>query len=309
MKLKIEKKIKNSYKNNIYSNYKTAGNKLLFFMALVSTIILNSCKKEIETIPKLRMPADDKIEALDYQRTLSIISQILNIKCKLQDLSPSDFFEISSSSHSGILNKDSILQKRLPNGDTLKVIIDFDETAAKIRSRSLIYCFSGTPDNYGNTKEGRLIYKINSEKLFLDSGMTCNIVIQNFKINGNKVNGIITIENRGKASYSISTQHFKVTIAGKTVEITEGLFTKIDSKNCRYELTGQASIISSFGAAFNAVITETVIVDTDCRWGLVAGNVELNIPNQSKKSINFGKGDCDPFASITIDNLKIPIIL
>lgn len=299
--LKIKKSGKGNYKKIILK-------KLFLYLTLSFAITFSGCKKENPILPKNSLNVNDRIEAMDYQKTLSIISQILSAKCKLQDLSPSDFFEITSSSPTGGIKMDSDIQKVTPNGDTIKVIIDYDEIQGKINSRSLIYCFSGTADDNGIVKEGRITYRINNDKLFLDSGMTCDVIIQNLRINGNKVNGTINIENKGDASYSVSTHHFKVLIAGKTVEIVEGLFTKIDG-SCRYELTGYASVISSIGKPFNAIITDKVIVDTDCRWRLVAGKIELEIENQSKKSIDFGNGDCDPFAIITIDNLKIPTIL
>ncbi len=288
---------------------KTTLKKLFIFIALSFSIPFNSCKKD-NTPPTLTTPAPiaNTIEAIDYQKTLSIISQILSIKCQLQDLSPSDFFEINSSSSGGGIQNDSSIQKIISTGDTIRVFIDYDEIAGKVGSRSLIYCFSGIEDDYGILKEGRITYRINSEKYFLDSGMTCDIIMQNFKINNHQMVGTITIENRGDASYSISTQNFKVLIDGKTVEIVDGLFTKIDGL-CRYELTGHASLISSFGVSFTALITNTVIVDTDCRWKLIDGNVEISIPNQSPKSIDFGGGNCDPFATVTIDNVQFPILL
>lgn len=308
-KLKIKKNAMKNHKFNLHMNLKTTTKKLFLFVALSLAITFNGCKKDNDIMPQPVFPYYDTIEVTDYKKALSIISEILNIKCKLQDLSPSDFFEISSSSSGGGINNDSCIQKELTNGDTIKLFIDYNENAGKVNSRSLIYCFSGIADANGIVREGQITYRINSEKFFLDSGMTCDIIIDNFKINGNKMNGIITIENKGSESYSISTQNFKVTIAGKTVEIVEGLFTKIDGEYCSYELSGHASLISSFGIAFTATITDTVIVETGCRWKLVAGIVEIDIPNQTKKSIDFGNGGCDPFAIITIDKLKIPIIL
>lgn len=307
----MKSKIKNNKteNNKFYTNMnmKTAIKKAFLFMTVSSVLTFSSCKKNPDIIPDVSLHGNDRIEAIDFQKTLSIISQLLTIKCKLQDLSPSDFFEIKGASPSAGIQMDNFTQKVMANGDTIKVIIDFDEFAGKVSGRSLIYCFSGIADNYGIVKEGRIIYRINSEKLFLDSGMTCDLIMQNFKIDGNKVNGMITIENKGDASYAISTEHLKVIISGKTVEIVDGLFTKIDG-SCSYELTGHANVISSFGKPFTATITDKVLVDTDCRWRLVAGNVEFDVLNQSKKSIDFGKGDCDPFATVTVNNVTIPII-
>ncbi len=304
MKLQTEKNL-----NAAKSKYlKFSSKKIIFLTTVYAATLMTSCKKVINEPAIVALPDAKNIEAKDYQKVMSIVSHILDIKCKLKNLSITDFFTIKISTPDVETARDSYTQQILPDGDTVKVLTDYDENLQRINGRSLIYCFSGNTDHNGVVMEGRITYRINGEKFFLDSGMSCNVIIENLRINADKANGVITIENKGESSYSINTQHFKVIIDAKEVEIVDGLFTKIDNENCHYKLAGHASVISSLGNPFRAIITDTLVVDSECKWKLVSGAVELDVQSQSPKQVDFGNGDCDPFATIKINDQKIPIL-
>jgi hypothetical protein len=284
---------------------------LTLLMVLSMVAMISSCKKSVDIPSSASLSENYSAEARDYQKLQSVISHILAIKCKLKDLSITDFLgkkeESSTSEILGIgLNEDKQIQNILPDGDTINILIDYNENLEKVNSRSLTYCFLKTTGK--NSITGRITYKINGPQFFLDSGMSCNVVIENVEIDNNKANGMITIVNTGQSSYSISTQHFKIVADGKTAEIVDGLYTKTDNGDCSYKLTGYASIVSSVGRPFTAIITDTILVSTECKWKLVAGEVELNVQNRTTKSIDFGEGNCDPFATITVEGKKIPIV-
>lgn len=67
-----------------------------------------------------------------------------------------------------------------------------------------------------------------------------------------------------------------------------------------YAITGSSSGVNRIGNAFEATIVDALVKSRNCRW-IRAGVISIDV-NESLRSVDYGDGDCDNKAVVTLPN-------
>jgi hypothetical protein len=212
----------------------------------------------------------------------------------------------------------SKLQLSSPNTFPLKIVLDFGAGCAgrdgRIRSGKII-----------TTYTNRLIYP----------GATATSTFENYKVDSIKVEGTHTITNKsivGGSQTNLLTLIWKVEVDGarlskpngnytewnssKTITQIEGMNTSLIPLDDIYKIEGQANgkvKRNDLLVAWKAEITEPLIKKFTCRW-IVKGVIKVVRLNLSGNSpwisvLNYGNGDCNKNATMTINGITREITL
>jgi hypothetical protein len=192
----------------------------------------------------------------------------------------------------------------LPNDNNFPKVITIDFGA-------------GCTDEHNRTRKGKL--KIAVNKIFVRPGAVATITFENYYVNDIKVEGTQTIQNLSNDNgfgYSYTIAEGKLTYpTGKVVTYSgnrnvlqkEGATTPWVITDDIYEITGNASLQDSSVLA-TISIKSGLIRKIVCPY-ISKGTVELTV-NSFKASIDYGTGDCDDKAVLTVGDktkeIKLP---
>ena len=146
------------------------------------------------------------------------------------------------------------------------------------------------------------------------SGTVITITTDNFYRNDNKIEGTKTVTNAG--TNNSGQMYFNITVANAKITRTDNTFMTWSSTRTRtwiqgqstvgdwtddaYEITGVASGITFTGNAFSASITNPLEIAWGCRW-IKSGTINLTPTGLALRTIDFGSGNCDNEATVTIN--------
>ena len=156
---------------------------------------------------------------------------------------------------------------------------------------------------------------------YFASGAKKTVTFNNYYVNDNHVEGTKTITNNGKNSaghfsWSVDVQNMKITR-------TDGKFHTWNSQRTRemiagdstltwnddvYLITGSANGTNINGVTYSANITVALKRALSCKWFL-SGTVEITPGSKATRSLDFGNGNCDDDATVTIKGKSFPIKL
>lgn len=171
----------------------------------------------------------------------------------------------------------------------------------------------------GRTRRGKIEYTISDRYRNPGSVITVNPV--DFFVNDYKVEGQKSITNNGRnqsnnLSYTINVTGGKVTTPEQEVIIWESTRTRewIEGESTTYvtdgidgifddvySITGNASGTNREGRSFTVTVTEALIVKLSCRW-ITEGKLEIVPDGLDTRTIDYGDGNCDNEATVTIRN-------
>lgn len=211
----------------------------------------------------------------------------------------------------GILSQCAIITTT-SNGTAHTVTVDFGPDNCvcidgRKRRGSIIISFSG---------QGTL------EDAYKDS-LPANkhtITFFQYHVNDASVEGVHTIINRGHINghlnYTIQVADGKITKpngggvitwqSSRTRILTEGESTTAFDDNV-YLISGTSSGTHSNGNSFSETATDLKIA-IGCRY-IKSGTLQLTPFNKPVRTIDFGNGDCDPNATVTINGHVFNIVL
>ncbi|MDF1672680.1 MAG: hypothetical protein P1U41_04205 [Vicingaceae bacterium] len=172
---------------------------------------------------------------------------------------------------------------------------------------------------YGVDRRGKLIVTLTGK--YRDVGTTLTIQPQDYYVNDIKIEGTKTITNDGYNSnnnfeFSVDVVNGKLTypdnkvITWATARINEWiegdsttLFTHGFPGICDdvYLITGSANGVNQKGKPYTVTITSPLRKEICCRW-LVSGTLEIVPDGLDPRIVDFGTGDCDNQATVTINN-------
>ncbi|HNI54701.1 MAG TPA: hypothetical protein PK511_09285 [Chitinophagales bacterium] len=158
-------------------------------------------------------------------------------------------------------------------------------------------------------------------------GTTITITTDNYYVNGNKVEGTKTITNEGLndagnlefvvvmvdgvvtlatgETISWNSSRTREWIAGdETLEIEDDVYSVTDGPGVDNAVEG----INRSGTPFTAHIAEPLVRALDCRW-FRSGVLEVTPEEMLTRSIDFGSGDCDNVATLSIGEFETEITL
>lgn len=172
----------------------------------------------------------------------------------------------------------------------------------------------------GKTRRGKIITEY-SKRLIMP-GAVATTVFDGYYVNDVKVEGTHTITN-------LSTENqlkFNVTVLGKltkengntsewnsdrTTTMIEGLATPLNPSDDVFSVTGSADGIVKVGGItreWSAEIVQPLIKKFSCQW-LVQGTINFKKGSQVYGSIDYGTGECDNQATLSVNGQSTIITL
>jgi len=198
------------------------------------------------------------------------------------------------------------------------LIISFDLTAVPYK---LILDFGSTNclGEDGLYRRGKII--VSYTEGIGDSLATLNTTLENFFINDNQITGTRTLTYKGHnqtghANWDVTVNGSIILASGEGTityqashnsEMIEGEPTPDYSDNV-FSLTGSANGTAITGQAFSSVITAPLISKMTCGH-FVSGIVEITPAAQPMRLLNYGTGECDNKATVTVSGITFEITL
>ncbi|MEX1187926.1 MAG: hypothetical protein WED33_01625 [Bacteroidia bacterium] len=171
---------------------------------------------------------------------------------------------------------------------------------------------SGCQGTDGKLRVGKII--ITATGRYLDEGTVITITPENYSVNGNLVNGSRIVTNLGEnalgqPSFSVSVNGTIVlannggTITWNANRIrtwTTGFNTPLLFFDDEYSISGSSTGTKVNGQSWTAQINTALLYRHSCRQ-IVTGTITINPQDRPERLVNFGNGDCDYTASVTIN--------
>ena len=187
------------------------------------------------------------------------------------------------------------------------------------RSWTFSYTNEDCVDCFGNTKLGSVHVLLTD--FWKKEGSSRTITFEDFSINGNKREGIRTILNTGfndlqnltfersflDASYSRADTATMSWESNRNVEMIAGYETFVAADD-EYMVSGGASGINFEGKSFTVSITDQLYYKK-CVLYPVSGSITIEVEGESSIDINYGNGECDKVADMTVDGVTTEITL
>lgn len=168
------------------------------------------------------------------------------------------------------------------------------------------------------TRKGKIVAVFSDR--FKNPGAKITVSFENFQVNDHKIEGTKTITNNGinaagNFNYTIKISQSKIRSADKvisfsaenTIEWIEGAATRTPGDDV-FSITGAANGTNSGGKEFSLSIVKPLIKKVACRF-LVAGSADIKSGTYPTRTIDYGSGDCDNKATITVSGATKEISL
>lgn len=163
----------------------------------------------------------------------------------------------------------------------------------------------------GRYKSGQIIVDFTGH--YFDAGSVRTITFNNYYVDSNHVEGTRIVTNNGinasgNMSWSIDAQNMTVTKpdgsfhiwnSQRTREIIAGFSTQTIYDDV-YLITGSFNGTDANGNAFIANITTPLRKEVGCHW-MVTGVIQITKTNKPLKTLDFGNGSCDQYATVTVN--------
>jgi len=297
-------------------------------LVFISLIVFGSCKKETSadtTQEEFASQASSEADAESDDIFNEVFDNVLGVNTDVGFGNTGVFGRMNSSGEPGEtarLNACPNVTVTLTNSPNLfpkKVVMDFG---------------IGCVGRDGRTRSGKII-TVYTNRLF-EFGATATTEFDNFTVDSIKVQGKHVILNQGEAistSPNLCIRHkWKVTITDakltkpngnytewnstKTITQVEGTCTPFIQIDDIYKIEGGGHGKVKRGdllIAWNSEITDPLVKKFSCRW-LVKGVIRIARINLTTNSpwvaaINYGTGDCDNKAVVSINGVVHNITL
>ena len=273
------------------------------FLLLLAGSLAVSCKKD--------QLADEEQEistAEDHSFAESTFNDVGNISDEAASLG-------SLVSYKNGLDADALLSKcatvtkdTVSENPTRIITIDFgSENCAGIDGRS---------------RRGKIIVRHTGG--YLDSGATKTVSFDNYFVNDNQVTGTRSVTNKGhnaqkqlnwtvveKGSIIMASGAGNVTWESqRNRALIEGESTLELGDNV-YSITGNATGVNAKNNSYTANITSPLIrkMAIGCRKHFVKGSIVMKPSGKLERKIDFGNGECDNLANVTVNGKSRQITL
>ncbi len=180
----------------------------------------------------------------------------------------------------------------------------------------------GCTGHNGRVRKGKIIVTISNS--WWIAGSQKSVTYENFFINDRQIEGThattfdgfnaqgqpsVTVTVNGKITRADGT--FMSRVSTRTRLMTDGYLTPRFKRDDVYSITGSASGTRFNGKTYTTNILEALVASFDCKW-IKQGVVETEVTNgETTKTvnINYGTGDCDNQAVVTIDGVAHDVTL
>jgi len=224
-------------------------------------------------------------------------------------------------------NAEMVLNDLQKGGDSKSVVLSdtcplttVDHPADGIWPKTITIDFgTGCTGFYDNTRSGKIVIVVTGPRL--EEGTTKTVTFENYYFNGIKVEGTKVFENMGyndnqNIVFEVSLTDGKLTLSdGKTIERSfvhqrewiAGLLTKsIWDDECL--ITGTAQGVNVNGVSYTNTITTALHWKRVCRF-IVSGVILIEREGKDPVTLDFGTGECDALAAVTVGDKTKEITL
>jgi len=179
----------------------------------------------------------------------------------------------------------------LANGNIIKgkIIISFTNDF-NTSTHSISYTFEGFYHN------GKLI---EGNKSISYTKKTTTLLQEIHPVLSHSIDMTITFDDGKK--YEIS--------GNRTREMVEGYNTPLEWEDNVFLVTGNANITKKDGTVITCEITNPLRFEMSCHSPFPVSGTKVITKNDSTATLDFGTGDCDALASLTIDGVTTEITL
>jgi hypothetical protein len=267
--------------------------KRLFFLFLLAlAVTIGACNKKTND-PPVQTTDDDTITAEDHSTSEAMFEDAFNV---VDESIKEDGRVEKTQGANAILNGCTTITVDT-TGAMLKMTIDFG---------------TGCTGNDGRERSGKILVTLSGR--YSRPGSVISIEFDDYHVNGNKIEGKKTVTFKGlnadnQPYFSIKVTGGKVTLtSGKTItwesertRVWEKGFNTGTPMDDEYNITGTASGTNRNGLSYTAKITTPLHVKIGCRW-IESGTLTIRPDNKADRIIDYGNGDCDNKATVTINS-------
>ena len=182
---------------------------------------------------------------------------------------------------------------------------------------TLDYGTSNCPCTDGKNRRGKVFVTFNGN--MMDSLTVVSLAFDNYFVNDNQVTGTRTTTTKGhngagNLNQDVSTNGSIIMannagtityVSNQNREWTEGESTAATTDDV-YSFTGSANGTTTTGKDFTTTITTPLVWKMSCT-NFVSGVIELKPSGDPKRVIDFGAGDCDNKATVTVLGISFQI--
>ncbi|MDP3912893.1 MAG: hypothetical protein Q8R96_04045 [Bacteroidota bacterium] len=277
-------------------NLKVILSALIAVVAIVAVVGLNSCNK-----------TDDSVSTAEASKTT--ITDYANIVTSFT----SDFDDELISGEESVLKSAS-----LASCFTVTVTKNADG-AFYPRIWTVDYLGGTCTLLSGNTKEGKI--HVSLTDLWKNKGSLKTVTFEDYYFNGNKMEGVKTILNTGLNEKGNLT--FLKTVSDASLKYADGSSISWECKKTSeliaggstilfaddvYSVTGTGSGVNLDGKKYTLTITTPMIYKNGCFYP-VSGIVKIDTVGGDLQTIDYGNGECDNLAKLTVGGVTTEIKL
>jgi hypothetical protein len=191
--------------------------------------------------------------------------------------------------------------------------LDNDENPSYVATMTIDFGTACLKD--GITRKGKIIISKNGK--FNATGTVTTVTLENYEVNGYKVEGTLTRTVKGFTGtwlsgtweYEVEVEDGKVTGPNNTYFTWESERTvTVSLPSFEVSTTGEAEGVDLFGKAYTVTITTPLVIKRDCEH-IVSGVLEVSPTGVEKRVINYGNGTCDKNVTITIGDKVYDVTL
>jgi hypothetical protein len=171
----------------------------------------------------------------------------------------------------------------------------------------------------GRNRRGKIIVSYTGH--YRDSGSVRIVTFNNYFVNDNQVLGSKTVTNMGHNSNG--NTFFNISVTGSIVFANNQgtrswtstrTRTWIAGENTQprlddaYEITGSGMVVRANGDTVQISIVTPLLKAVACHW-IKQGTVQISPSNKPVRLLNYGNGNCDNQATLTVNNVVHNITL
>ncbi len=173
--------------------------------------------------------------------------------------------------------------------------------------------------NDGRYRRGAIIISFAGK--YRDSGYVRTIGFSNYYVDNNHVTGTKQITNMGHNSSG--HLYYNISVNGSVVlDSNKGTVTQVSTRTRTwvqgestlariddvYEITGSGTLTRPNNTTVSESITSPLVVAMSCHW-IKQGTIQLTPQGKAVRTLDYGSGNCDHFATLTVGSKTKTIVL
>lgn len=279
--------------------------KLTLTTVLFTSLLITSCRKEKEV-------DNDTGSASDNNLAENLFAEVKNITDAAADGT------LNSTGYKGMSLSGTYQTRDINDTVILGCATIIHDTTSSPRTITIDYGPSNCECGDGKNRRGKILVSYTGP--YHATGTVITHTFDNFFINDNQILGTKTVTNAGLNG--AGNIHFTVQVDGSIVKATGGTITWTSTRDREwiegssswtwvddvYLITGSGSGTRADGTSFSVLITTALKIKLTCPR-IVSGVIEITPSGKPVRILNYGSGDCDNLATVTVNGNTYNITL